>query len=111
MNINPTKSSYNQIFKKLNPVYEHREKGLIKPQVKKYTKSDYKKNEVALYEYPSKNMVSPNSVISSNEKYQGYTKKFTKKLRRKRTKFEVKLSDMGQIHFPHSVWYPCRVPL
>ena len=75
MNINPTKSglSYNQIFKKLNPDYEHREKGLIKPQVKKYTKSDYKKNEVGLYEYPSKNMVSPNSVISSNEKYLGYT--------------------------------------
>ena len=33
------------------PMYEHKAKGLIKPQISKYTKSEYDKNRISLYEY------------------------------------------------------------
>ena len=31
-------------------LFEHKPKGLIKPQIEKYTKSEYDKNKISLYE-------------------------------------------------------------
>ena len=46
------------------PVFEHKAKGLIDPQVKKYTKEEYEYKEVKL--------LNPNSEKSDYPKYSGY---------------------------------------
>lgn len=54
------------------PVFEHKAKGLINPQVKKYTKDEYNKNKIALYEYKEVKLLNPNSENSMAPKYAGY---------------------------------------
>ena len=54
------------------PVFEHKAKGLIDPQVKKYTKEEYDKNRISLYEYKEVKLLNPNSEKSDYPKYSGY---------------------------------------
>ena len=54
------------------PMYEHKAKGLIKPQISKYTKSEYDKNRISLYEYKEVKLLNPNSEKSNSPKYVGY---------------------------------------
>lgn len=67
--------SFNNNFIRKNvklPVYEHRSKGLIAPQVKQYTKEQYEKNKISLYEYKEVSLLNPNSENSNTPKYAGY---------------------------------------
>ena len=54
------------------PVFEHKAKGLLDPQVKKYTKEEYDKNRISLYEYKEVKLLNPNSEKSDYPKYSGY---------------------------------------
>lgn len=54
------------------PVFEHKAKGLIDPQISKYTKSEYDKNRISLYEYKEVKLLNPNSEKSNSPKYAGY---------------------------------------
>ena len=67
--------SFNNNFINKNikfPVYEHRSKGLIAPQVEQYTKEQYDKNQISLYEYKEASLLNPNSENSMTPKYAGY---------------------------------------
>ncbi len=54
------------------PIYEHKAKGLVEPQISKYTKSEYDKNKISLYEYKEVKLLNPNSEKSNSPKYAGY---------------------------------------
>lgn len=54
------------------PVYAHRSKGLIAPQVEQYTKEQYDKNKISLYEYKEAGLLNPNNKNSNEPKYAGY---------------------------------------
>lgn len=54
------------------PMFEHKPKGLIKPQIEKYTKSEYDKNKISLYEYKEVKLLNPNGKKSNSPKYAGY---------------------------------------
>lgn len=54
------------------PVYEHRSKGIIAPQVEQYTKEQYEKDKISLYEYKEVGLLNPNSENSNTPKYAGY---------------------------------------
>lgn len=53
-------------------LFEHKPKGLIKPQISKYPKSEYDKNRISLYEYKEVKLLNPNSEKSNFLKYSGY---------------------------------------
>lgn len=53
-------------------LFEHKPKGLVEPQISKYTKSEYDKNRISLYEYKEVKLLNPNSEKSNSPKYAGY---------------------------------------